>query len=58
MTKLAATEKSSGIIRRETGTEYRGWTIMVEMRPPCWSSGLRVRAGSTVSPQSQRSSTP
>lgn len=34
MTKLAATEKSSGIIRRETGTEYRGRPIMVEMRPP------------------------
>ena len=34
MTKLAATEKSSGIIKRETGTQYRGRAIMVEMRPP------------------------
>jgi hypothetical protein len=34
MHKLAATEKSSGIVRRETGTEYRGRAIMVEMRPP------------------------
>lgn len=34
MTKLAATEKSSGIIRRETGAEYRRRAIMIEMRPP------------------------
>ena len=34
MTQLARTEKSSGIVRRETGTWYRGRAIMVEMHPP------------------------
>jgi len=42
MTRLQQTEKTTGIVKRETGAYYRGRAIMVELRPPA-TIALRLK---------------
>lgn len=42
MTRLQQTEKTTGIVRRETGAYYRGKAIMIELRPPA-TIALRLK---------------
>lgn len=51
MTKLQQTEKTTGVVRRETGAYYRGRAIIIELRPPA-AIALRLKKSRKAYPLS------